>query len=38
MAGNTNLIQCLETLDPAFTVLENNQFGSVPNRLPDLEI
>jgi len=38
MAGNTNLIQSLKTLDPAFTVLENNQFGSDPNRLPDLEI
>lgn len=38
MAGNTNLIQSLKTLDPAFTVLENNEFGSDPNRLPDLEI
>ena len=38
VAGNQNLIQSLKTLDPAFTVLENNQFGSDPNRLPDLEI
>ncbi|MDE6370121.1 MAG: carboxypeptidase-like regulatory domain-containing protein, partial [Duncaniella sp.] len=36
--GNQNLIQSLKTLDPAFTVLENNMFGSDPNKLPDLEI
>ncbi len=38
MVGNTNLIQSLKTLDPAFTVLENNEFGSDPNHLPDLEV
>ena len=38
LVGNQNLIQSLKTLDPAFTVLENNDFGSDPNRLPDLEI
>ncbi len=36
--GNTNIIQSLKTLDPVFAVLENNQFGSDPNRVPDLEI
>lgn len=36
--GNTNVIQSLKTLDPAFAVLESNEFGSDPNRLPDLEI
>lgn len=36
--GNQNLIQSLKVLDPAFAVLENNEFGSDPNRLPDLEI
>lgn len=36
--GNTNIIQSLKTLDPVFAVLENNQFGSDPNSLPDLEI
>lgn len=36
--GNQNLIQSLKTLDPTFAVLENNQYGSDPNRLPDLEI
>ncbi len=36
--GNQNLIQSLKTLDPAFAVIENNEFGSDPNRLPDLEV
>ncbi|MCX4368580.1 MAG: SusC/RagA family TonB-linked outer membrane protein [Duncaniella sp.] len=36
--GSQNVIQSLKTLDPAFTVLESNEFGSDPNRLPDLEI
>lgn len=38
MVGTQNLIQSLKTLDPSFVVLENNQFGSDPNRLPDIEI
>ena len=38
MVGNQNLLQSLKTLDPAFNILENNQFGSDPNRLPDVEI
>lgn len=38
MAGNQNLLQSLKTLDPSFAILENNQFGSDPNRLPDIEI
>ena len=32
------MIQSLKVLDPAFAVLENNEFGSDPNKLPDLEI
>ena len=28
----------MKVLDPAFAVLESNEFGSDPNRLPDLEI
>ena len=36
--GNQNLIQSLKVLDPAFAVLESNEFGFDPNRLPDLEI
>ena len=38
MVGNQNLLQSLKTLDPSFAILENNQFGSDPNRLPDVEI
>lgn len=38
MVGNQNLLQSLKTLDPAFNILENNQYGSDPNRLPDIEI
>lgn len=37
-AGNKNLIQSLKVLDPAFNVMENNLFGSDPNKLPDVEI
>ena len=28
----------MKTLDPAFAILEDNQFGSDPNRLPNMEI
>lgn len=36
--GNTNVLQSLKTLDPSFNIVENNEFGSDPNRLPDIEI
>lgn len=36
--GTQNLLQSLKTLDPSFAIVENNQFGSDPNRLPDIEI
>lgn len=36
--GTQNVIQSLRTLDPSFNLLENSQYGSDPNRLPDLEI
>ena len=38
MVGTQNLIQSLRTLDPSFVMMENNQFGSDPNKLPDIEI
>ncbi|MCC8173682.1 MAG: TonB-dependent receptor plug domain-containing protein [Odoribacter sp.] len=38
MVGNQNVLQSLKTLDPSFNILENNEFGSNPNRLPDIEI
>ena len=33
-----NILQSLKTLDPAFHVLESKEYGSDPNRLPDIEI
>lgn len=38
MVGNQNVLQSLRSLDPAFAILENNQYGSDPNRLPDIEV
>lgn len=38
MVGTQNLIQSLKTLDPSFVIMENNDYGSDPNRLPDIEI
>ncbi len=36
--GNQNIIQSLKTLDPSFTVLENNLAGSNPNAMPKIEV
>ncbi|MFC3199742.1 SusC/RagA family TonB-linked outer membrane protein [Parapedobacter deserti] len=38
VVGNQNVLQSLKTLDPSFAIIDNNQFGSDPNRLPDIEI
>lgn len=38
MVGNQNVLQSLKTLDPSFAIVDNNLFGSDPNRLPDIEI
>ena len=38
MVGNQNVLQSLKTLDPSFAIIENNEFGSDPNRLPDIEV
>lgn len=38
LIGNQNVLQSLKTLDPAFQIIDNNIFGSDPNRLPDIEI
>ena len=38
MIGSQNILQSLKTLDPSFAIKENNEFGSDPNRLPDMEI
>ncbi len=36
--GNQGVLQSLKTLDPSFAIIENNEFGSDPNHLPDIEI
>ena len=36
--GVQNPIASLKTLDPSFNVLDNDLFGSDPNRLPNIEI
>lgn len=36
--GTQNILQSLKTMDPSFVILENNQQGSNPNVLPDMEI
>lgn len=35
---NQNVLQSLKTMDPSFAIVENNQFGSDPNRLPDINV
>ena len=36
--GTSNVLQSLKTLDPSFKMMENTQFGSNPNMMPDIEI
>jgi TonB-linked SusC/RagA family outer membrane protein len=36
--GTHNVLQGLKTLDPSFAIIEDNQNGSDPNRLPNMEI
>ena len=38
LVGNLNILSSLKTLDPNFAIIEDNTFGSDPNRLPDIEI
>ena len=38
MIGRQNVLQALKTLDPSFNIMESNEFGSDPNRTPDVEI
>lgn len=38
MVGNQNILQSLKTLDPSFAIMDNNEFGSDPNRTPDINI
>ena len=36
--GNQNILQSLKNIDPSFQVLENNDFGSDPNRVPEIQM
>lgn len=36
--GTSSVLQSLRTLDPSFKIMESTQFGSDPNRMPDIEI
>jgi TonB-linked SusC/RagA family outer membrane protein len=36
--GNRNLIATLNKIDPSFNIIENNEFGSDPNRLPEINL
>lgn len=38
MVGTQNIIQSLRSLDPSMLVIESKQWGSDPNRMPDIEI
>ncbi len=38
MVSNTNVLQALRTLDPSFSIQENNLSGSDPNVMPDVNI
>ncbi|WP_167610842.1 SusC/RagA family TonB-linked outer membrane protein [Maribellus sediminis] len=36
--GNRSVLTSLQNLEPSFNILENNNWGSDPNRLPDIQI
>lgn len=36
--GNQNLLKSLKNLDPAFQIIENLEFGSNPNRMPEIQL
>lgn len=36
--GNRNLLQSLHNIDPSINIVENNAFGSNPNKLPEVQI
>lgn len=38
MVGNINVLQSLKTLDPSFAIMENNLYGSDPNKMPEINI
>lgn len=36
--GNRNVLTTLRNIDPSFNIMENNTWGSNPNKLPEIEI
>lgn len=36
--GNRNILTSLRNIDPSFNIIENNAFGSNPNKLPEVQI
>ncbi len=36
--GNTNVLDALKNIDPGFQMIDNNEFGSDPNRMPDIQM
>lgn len=36
--GNRNLLTSLRNIDPSFNIVESNEFGSNPNRVPEIQI
>lgn len=36
--GNINVLQSLAILDPSFKIIDNLQFGSDPNKLPEVQL
>lgn len=37
-AGNQNVLKSLKNLDPSFQIMENIDFGSDPNRMPEIQM
>lgn len=36
--SNTNVLAALQVFDPSFKIMDNNEFGSNPNKMPEIEI
>lgn len=36
--SNSNVLQALQVFDPSFKIMDNNEFGSNPNKMPEIEI
>ncbi|MCU4174655.1 carboxypeptidase-like regulatory domain-containing protein [Carboxylicivirga sp. N1Y90] len=36
--SNTSVLDALQVYDPSFKIVDNNEFGSNPNRMPEIEV